>query len=67
MYHPLVMYFSFSLVDQMHIKSFTGANLAYYILIVGLTILMSYFSYKYIELYFLKLKHKVSPIISGNL
>jgi peptidoglycan/LPS O-acetylase OafA/YrhL len=67
MYHPLVMYFSFSLVDQMHITSFIGANLAYYILIIGITILLSYFSYKYIELYFLKLKHKVSPIVSGNL
>lgn len=67
MYHPLVMYFSFSLVDQLHIKSFAGANLAYYILIIGLTILMSHFSYKYVELYFLKLKHKVSPIVSGNL
>ena len=67
MYHPLVMYFSFSLVDQLHIKSFAGANLAYYILIIGLTILISHFSYKYIELHFLKLKHKVSPIVSGNL
>lgn len=67
MYHPLVMYFSFSLVDQMHITSFIGGNLAYYILIIGITILLSHFSYKYIELYFLKLKQKVSPIVSGNL
>lgn len=67
MYHPLVMYFSFSLLDQLHIESFIGLNLACYILIIGVTVLMSYFSYKYIELYFLKLKHKVSPIISGNL
>lgn len=67
MYHPLVMYFSFSLVDQMNIKSLTGVNLVYYILIIGITVLLSYFSYQYIELYFLRLKHKVSPIISGNL
>lgn len=67
MYHPLVMYFSFSIVDQMHITSFIGKNVSYYILIIGITFLLSYLSYQYIELYFLKLKHKVSPIVSGNL
>lgn len=67
MYHPLVMYVSFSIVDQMNITSFIGKNLSYYILIMGITFLLSYLSYKYIELYFLKLKHKVSPIVSGNL
>jgi hypothetical protein len=49
------------------ITSFIGGNLAYYILIIGITILMGYFSYKYIELYFVKLKHKVLSIVSGNL
>lgn len=67
MYHPVVMYFSFSLVNKLHINSIIGANLAYYCLILGLTILVSYFSYRYIELVFLKLKHKFSPVISGNL
>lgn len=67
MYHPMVMYFSFALVDKMHITSFMGRNFAYYFLITGITILISYFSYKYIELYFLKLKDKVSPVSSGNL
>ena len=67
MYHPLVMYFSFSIVDQMHITSLIEKNLAYYILIVGITFLLSHLSYKYVELYFLKLKYKVSPIVSGNL
>jgi len=67
MYHPMVMYFSFALVDKMDITSFVGRNLAYYVLIIGITISMSYFSYKYIELYFLKLKDKVSLVTSGNL
>lgn len=67
MYHPMMMYFSFSLVDKLGITSFLGSNIAYYFLIIGATILMSYFSYKYIELFFLKWKHKYSPIISGKL
>ena len=67
MYHPMVMFFSFALIDKMHITSFMGRNFAYYFLITGITILISYFSYKYIELYFLKLKDKVSPVSSGNL
>ncbi len=67
MYHPMVMYFSFALVDKMNVTSFVGNNLAYYVLIIGITISISSLSYKYIELYFLKLKQKVSPVTSGRL
>jgi peptidoglycan/LPS O-acetylase OafA/YrhL len=67
MYHPMVMYFSFSIVNKLKVKSFIGSNLMYYSLVFGLTIVISYFSYRYIELFFLKLKHKFSPVISGKL
>lgn len=67
MYHPVVMYFSFSLVNKMGIASMIGNNIIIYSFITGGTILLSYLSYTYVELYFLKLKHKFSPIISGNI
>lgn len=67
MYHPMVMYFSFSIVNKLNVKSVIGSNLMYYSLVFGLTIVISYFSYKYIELFFLKLKHKFSSVISGKL
>lgn len=67
MYHPMMMYFSFSLINKLEIRSVFASNLAYYSLIIGSTVLFSYFSYKYIELFFLKLKHRFSPIISGKL
>lgn len=66
MYHPLVMYLSFSFVDQIQIKSFVWKNFAYYTLIITITVLLSRFSYRYIEMYFLKLKKKVSVIESGD-
>lgn len=67
MYHPMVMYFSFSIVNKLNVKSVIGSNLLYYSLVFGLTIVISYFSYRYIELFFLKFKHKFSAVISGKL
>lgn len=67
MYHPLVMYFSFSFVNKLGITSFIGSNLTLYFLIIGFTVLISYLSYKYVELFFLKLKYKYAPITSGNI
>lgn len=67
MYHPLVMYFSFSLTNKLRISSIMGNNILIYLFIVGGTIGLSYLSYKYLELYFLKFKHKFSPVKSGNI
>lgn len=67
MYHPVVMYFSFAAVHKLNLNSFVYNNILYYILIISLTVLISFLSYKYIELFFLKVKHKFSPIVSGNI
>jgi peptidoglycan/LPS O-acetylase OafA/YrhL len=67
MYHPLVVYFSFALLTQLGITSGAGSILGQYVLITGGTIGISYFSYQYIELFFLKLKRRFSPIVSGSL
>lgn len=56
MYHPLIMYFSFSLVYQLEIKSKLLNNLLIYFCVVFGSVLLSYFSFKYVEMYFLKFK-----------
>jgi peptidoglycan/LPS O-acetylase OafA/YrhL len=56
MYHPLIMYFTFSLVYQLEIKSQIVNNFLIYFCVVFGSVLLSYFSFKYIETYFLKFK-----------
>jgi peptidoglycan/LPS O-acetylase OafA/YrhL len=67
MYHPLIMYLVFALLDYCGINSLsTIYQLILYLLVVFGTVLISYVSYNYFELFFLKLKSKFSPIKSGN-
>ena len=66
MYHPLIMYISFALIDKLGVENFYLFNISIYTTIIGLTILISYLSYYYFEMYFLKLKSKISPVLSGN-
>ena len=67
MYDPVVMYFSFSMVNKLRFTSVMGHNIMIYKLIFTGTTELSYLSYTYVELYYLKLKHKFSPIISGRI
>lgn len=66
MYHPLMMYFSFSIMNTLDISNSIYYNVLVYSLVVGLTFLISYLSYNYLEFYFLKIKSRFSPIKSGN-
>ncbi|WCO02515.1 acyltransferase family protein [Psychroserpens ponticola] len=66
MYHPLMMYLSFSIMNKLNIYNSMSYNVLVYSLVLGLTFLASYVSYNYIELFFLKIKSKFSPIKSGN-
>jgi len=67
MYHTAVMYISFSIVDHMNMNSPVGDRLMQYALVIGLTVGISCLSYRYVELFFLKLKQKFSPVITGNI
>lgn len=58
MYHPLVMYLVFAIMNSyLHVNTILYNFIAYF-LIVSLTILFSHFSYKYFETYFLRIKEK---------
>lgn len=61
MYHPVVMYFSFSALNKFSIESILLDNFLIYIFVFGGTILISYLSYNFIENYFLKFKKYFSP------
>lgn len=65
MYHPLMMYFSFSLAARLGITELYALNVFVYPLILLLTFGVSHLSYKFIELYFLKLKDRFSSVKSG--
>lgn len=66
MYHPLMMYVSFSIMNKLNISNSISYNLLVYLMVLSFTFLASYVSYNYIELFFLKMKAKFSPIKSGN-
>lgn len=66
MYHPLFMYLSFSLVFSMNIQSVLYANLLYYSMTIGLTLVTSFLSYNYIELFFLNKKQYFNSKFSST-
>ena len=61
MYHPLMIYFSFSIMNKLNIDNTVYHNILVYLMVLGLTFLISHLSYNYIELHFLKIKSRFSP------
>lgn len=68
MYHPLVMYCSFSFVNSM--TNISNTNLFYhiliYILVIGITVIISQISYTFFEKRFVDLKNKKFTVISSG-
>ena len=60
MYHPLIIYFTFSLLNKLNMQFGLLYNFFLYILVFGITILISFLSYRFIENYFLKFKNRFS-------
>lgn len=60
MYHPLIMYFTFSFLNKSNIQFGLLYNFFLYILVFGITTLISFLSYRFIENYFLKFKNRFS-------
>jgi peptidoglycan/LPS O-acetylase OafA/YrhL len=58
MFHPLVMYFVFPFANKYFLSNLIIYNIVVYILVFSLTIMISHFSYKYFESYFLRIKEK---------
>ena len=56
MYHPIVMYVVFSLINSLKIKNLYAYNFSVYFLVLGFTFLISFLSYKYLEKRFIILK-----------
>lgn len=68
MYHPLMMFLSFSILYKLHLFHThpIWANVAIYILVTGLSIGLSFLSYRFLEIPFLKLKDRFTVVQSGN-
>lgn len=67
MYHPIVMYLSFTAVHTFIGKSGTAYHIVVYIVVTLLTFLVSHYSYQYLEKRFIRYKNKKFTIIeSGN-
>jgi peptidoglycan/LPS O-acetylase OafA/YrhL len=67
MYHPLVMFFVFTFANQyVSPDNRYLYNIVIYLLIFGLSVLLSFVSYKYFESFFLRLKDKFVVIPSGK-
>jgi peptidoglycan/LPS O-acetylase OafA/YrhL len=66
MYHPIVMFFTFSLVNSLisH-DEILIYNSVIYTVTIGGTIMVSYISYNYFESFFLRLKEKFVVVPSG--
>ena len=56
MYHPLVMYVVFAFINSLKIKNLYLYNFSIYFMVLGITFLISFLSYKYIEKRFIILK-----------
>ena len=56
MYHPIIMYFVFSFINSLKIKNLYVYNFIVYFLVLGITFLISFLSYKYLEKRFILLK-----------
>ena len=66
MYHPLMMYLFFALLDNLSLNN-TWSNFFLYISIPAATVGISLFSYQFIELPLLKLKDKFTIVKSGKI
>jgi peptidoglycan/LPS O-acetylase OafA/YrhL len=68
MYHPIIMFFSFSVLYKYNLFKTHPivANFSIYILVFVFTIIVSRLSFRFLELPFLGLKEKFSVIKSGN-
>jgi peptidoglycan/LPS O-acetylase OafA/YrhL len=58
MYHPFVMFLVFPFANTYLKNNIIGYNVFVYGLVVGLTLIISHLSYKFIELRFIKYKDK---------
>jgi peptidoglycan/LPS O-acetylase OafA/YrhL len=58
MYHFLVMYLLIPFANRYLLNNLIVYNIVVYILVFSLTIIISHFSYKYFESYFLRIKEK---------
>ncbi|MDB4273902.1 acyltransferase family protein, partial [Algibacter sp.] len=65
MYHMIIVGGLISLIKVSEQNIFIS-NIVLYILVLGLTVLISYLSYKFIEMPFLKLKGKFTKVSSGH-
>jgi len=64
-FHPFVLLLTDKYIKKFTFNSSIGLTLMF-VISFGLTILLSYLSFRFFESPFLKLKHKFSKIISGN-
>lgn len=68
MYHPIVMYLAFCTARALvGLNSPLWMNVLFYGLTFGGTVLVSYFSFTYLESYFMRFKNKFVVIESGKL
>ena len=63
MYHPIVMFFAFSFC-AFNFQSILMFNIFFYLIVIIVTIIVSYFSFKYYESFFLKFKNRFSAFHS---
>lgn len=62
MYHPILMYFSYEVINRLNISNSIIYVLIIYVTTLSLTFLVSYLSFYYYESYFLKLKTKFAKV-----
>ncbi len=68
MYHLIVIFVVIKYLSHINFLRFTTiwSNLLLYILSIGITIIVAYLSYNFLELRFLKIKNRFTKIKSGN-
>lgn len=67
MYHPLVMFTVFTFIaPHLSAAQILTYNIVIYGSVIGLTVLVSFVSYRFVETYFLKLKDRFVIVASGK-
>lgn len=66
MYHPLVIILAFAIVRRMGIENRLVFNLALYVAVLMMIVLVSFLSYRYFENFFLRGKTRFATILSGD-
>ena len=66
MYHPLIIFLAFAMVRSMRIENPVAYNLAIYVAVLTLTVLVSFLSYRFLEQFFLRRKTRFATIQSGD-